>query len=183
MGKVRIIGGLYRSRVLSFKDNASGLRPTPDRVRETVFNWLGQDLSGKVCLDLFAGSGALGFEAVSRNAKHVTLVESDADIARDLRLNQERLNAANLEITQRNALAYLSMCTLQFDVIFLDPPYESGLLQQSLDAIAVSEVLVKNGTIYIEYRSAPDVALYDIVKHGKAGAVNYALLQIKMKDL
>ena len=182
MGKVRIIGGIYRSRILGFKDEINGLRPTPDRVRETVFNWLGQDLSGKVCLDLFAGSGALGFEALSRGAKHVTMVEKDQNIARDLRLNQEKLNAPNMEIMQRNALNYLDLSTLQFDVIFLDPPYTGTLLTECLSVLKASNVLAPNGIIYIEYKTAPDLSGYTIVKQSKAGVVNYMLIQPELSE-
>lgn len=183
MGKVRIIGGIYRSRILNFKDDVNGLRPTPDRVRETVFNWLGQELTGKKCLDLFAGSGALGFEALSRNAKHVTLVEKDAQVCKDLRLNQELLNAINLEIVQRNAASYIDMCSHQFDVIFVDPPYASILLKQSLELIRNSKILVSGGLVYIEYQELPELSGYEVVKQSKAGKVNYALLQLEEKEL
>ena len=183
MGKVRIIGGTHRSRILNFKDDVNGLRPTPDRVRETVFNWLGQELTGKKCLDLFAGSGALGFEALSRNAKHVTLVEKDAEVCKDLRLNQERLNATNLEIIQRNATSYVEMCNHQFDVVFIDPPYASILLKQSLELIKNNNILAPDGIVYIEYQEQPDLSGYEIIKQSKAGKVNYALLQLSEEEL
>lgn len=176
MGKVRIIGGIHRSRILQFKDEVNALRPTPDRVRETLFNWLGQDLTGKTCLDLFAGSGALGFEAVSRNAKQVTLVEKDSIASKDLHKNQELLNAVNLEIVHRNAISYLDHCNKKFDVIFLDPPYDSDLLQQSLSIIKSDVALANNGMIYIEYKTLPDLTGYSVLKSSKAGAIHFAIL-------
>ncbi len=176
MGQVRIIGGIHRSRILKFKDGVNGLRPTPDRVRETLFNWLGQDLTGKTCLDLFAGSGALGFEALSRNAKWVTLVEKDIAVVKDLRRNQEVLAMSNIEITNSNGINYLERLPKGFDVIFLDPPYQSELLSKSLDIISKTDVLTNNGVIYIEYQTRPNLDGYDIIKESKAGNVGYMLI-------
>ncbi len=176
MGQVRIIGGIHRSRVLKFKDGVNSLRPTPDRVRETLFNWLGQDLSGKVCLDLFAGSGALGFEALSRHAKWVTLVEKDVAVIKDLQHNKEILAMSNLEITNSNGINYLERLPKGFDVIFLDPPYQSELLSKCLDIISKTEVLTNRGVIYIEYQTRPNLDGYDIIKESKAGSVAYMLI-------
>jgi 16S rRNA (guanine966-N2)-methyltransferase len=179
MGKIRIIGGTYRSRLVRFKTEAEGLRPTPDRVRESLFNWLGQDLTGKTCLDLFAGSGALGFEAASRNAKQVIMVEKNPSVVKDLRLNQELLRVNNLEIVRQDALAYLTMYNRQFEVIFLDPPYSSNLLTSSLQLLNKVCRLKPDGLIYIEYETMPDLTNYSIIKQGKAGTVNYALIKPK----
>lgn len=177
MGKVRIIGGTYRSRVVTFDDKLSALRPTPDRVRETLFNWLNQDLTGLACLDLFAGSGALGLEAISRNAKMVTCIERDTIAIKQLKANQQILDITNLEIIKAEAIHYLSTCNQKYDVIFLDPPYASDLLNQSLALIEKHEILSKYGKIYIEYsKIMPDLANYQIIKQGKAGSVNYALI-------
>lgn len=183
MGKVRIIGGVYRSRWLPFNDNVNGLRPTPDRVRETLFNWLGQDLSGKSCLDLFSGSGALGFEAISRNAQQVVMVENSLQVAKSLTANKNLLKINNLEIYVNDALVYLKNCQSKFDVIFLDPPYASGLLAKVLALIKVRHDLINDGIIYIEYQNSvaappPDLSDYQIIKSGKAGVVNYALLRL-----
>src|SRR5512134_216652 len=104
--RIRIIGGLWRSRMIQFPD-LPGLRPTPDRVRETLFNWLGQDLAGRHCLDLYAGSGALGFEALSRGAEKVVMVERDRRTVQSLRDNAARLGAANLEVAATDALQFL----------------------------------------------------------------------------
>ncbi len=176
MGRVRIIGGIHRSRILKFHDGVDGLRPTPDRVRETLFNWLGQDLTNKTCLDLFAGSGALGFEALSRNANWVTLVEKDASIIKDLRRNQEILGVTNSEIVNSNGINYLERAARRFDVIFLDPPYQSELLSKSLDFISRNSVLANDGLIYIEYQTRPDLTNYVILKESKAGNVDYMLI-------
>jgi 16S rRNA (guanine966-N2)-methyltransferase len=161
---------------LKFHDGVDGLRPTPDRVRETLFNWLGQDLTNKTCLDLFAGSGALGFEALSRNANWVTLVEKDASIIKDLRRNQEILGVTNSEIVNSNGINYLERAARRFDVIFLDPPYQSELLSKSLDFISRNSVLANDGLIYIEYQTRPDLTNYVILKESKAGNVDYMLI-------
>lgn len=176
MGQVRIIGGINRSRILKFKDGVNSLRPTSDRVRETLFNWLGQDLTGKTCLDLFSGSGALGFEALSRNAKWVTMVEKDAMVVKDLRRNQEILGLKNLDITNKNGIDYLEKLPQGFDVIFLDPPYQSELLSKSLEIINKTNVLNYNGVIYIEYEIRPNLDGYDIIKESKAGKILYMLI-------
>jgi 16S rRNA (guanine966-N2)-methyltransferase len=119
---VRIIGGTHRSRIITFPARP-GLRPTPDRVRETLFNWLGQDLNGRTCLDPFAGSGALGFEAASRGAKQVVLRERDAQTARALAANAQLLGLAGVEIAQGDGLDFLRSDARLFDVVFLDPPF------------------------------------------------------------
>ncbi|MBV8679973.1 MAG: 16S rRNA (guanine(966)-N(2))-methyltransferase RsmD [Aquitalea sp.] len=171
--KVRIIGGQYRRRLLPFPD-AEGLRPTPDRVRETVFNWLGQELYGKRCLDLFAGSGALGFEAASREAARVVMVEKSRKVAESLKANRQLLAAASIDIVPMDAMHYLKSCREKFDVIFLDPPYDSDLLQQALPLLA--SLLAEGGVLYFEARHWPEeMADWHIEKQGKAGMVHYAL--------
>ena len=121
--QVRIIGGRWKRTVLPVLD-AEGLRPTPDRVRETLFNWLGQDLSGLACLDLFAGSGALGFEAASRGAAEVTLVEANPRVVRQLRDNQYRLDASQVRVVQGDAFTVAAQLPDgSFDRVFLDPPF------------------------------------------------------------
>ena len=182
MGRVRIIGGIHRSRVIQFKDLHGCIRPTPDRVRETLFNWLGQDLTSKICLDLFTGSGGLAFEAVSRNAQKVVCVEHDSNVVCDLRKNQQLLRAENLDIIHGSALNYLQQTPAKFDVIFLDPPYSSDLLMQSLHLITRYSVLANHGIIYVEYQKSPDLADYLVLKQGRAGAVNYALIIPKVKE-
>lgn len=173
--KVRIIGGDYRRRLLPFPE-AEGLRPTPDRVRETLFNWLGQDLYGKSCLDLFAGSGVLGFEAASRAARRVVMVEKSRKVHEALQANRRLLQAGAIDVVAGDALLYLKNSRESFDVIFLDPPYDSDLLQQALP-LALAR-LSEEGVLYVEARQWPD-ALPDGVetlRRDKAGMVQYGLL-------
>ena len=132
--QVRIIGGQWRGRKLNFPD-VPGLRPTPDRVRETLFNWLAPVIAGSRCLDLFAGSGALGFEAASRGAAEVVLVEREPRIVKSLREQAQRLGAGNIEIFQADARQYLSATPRPYDVLLLDPPFGQGLLTSSLVAL------------------------------------------------
>lgn len=173
-GKVRIIGGQWRRRIITFPSQTD-LRPTPDRVRETVFNWLGQDLSGQNCLDLFAGSGVLGFEAASRGAKHVVMVESDPKISKTLQENKEKLNATQIELIKMNALEFIVADLRQFDIIFLDPPYRQNLLPELLPAL--SSHLDHNGRVYIETgeKWAPDQQ-WLVQRNGKAGKVFYQIM-------
>lgn len=132
--QVRIVGGLWRGRKLDFPVVA-GLRPTPDRVRETLFNWLAPVIEGSRCLDLFAGSGALGFEAASRGAASVVLVERDAAVVNSLREQQRRLNAHQVDVVQADALQFLARAPQPFDVVLLDPPFGQGLLEAALAAL------------------------------------------------
>ncbi len=133
--RVRIIGGRWRSRVIRFPP-AAALRPTPDRVRETLFNWLGQRLDGLACLDLFAGSGAMGFEALSRGAARVVMVENDRAVAAALRESAKLLEATDAQIVLGEAMAYLRQSSELFDIVFLDPPYASDLALKALEILA-----------------------------------------------
>src|SRR3954465_14494669 len=132
--QVRIIGGEWRSRLINFEPRAD-LRPTPDRVRETLFNWLGQDLTGKTCLDLFAGSGALGFEAASRGAERVVMIESDPVAWRALQDNVARLKASAVELKRGDALEFLRADDGCYAVLFLDPPFSGNMLSQVLPLV------------------------------------------------
>lgn len=171
---VRIIGGDYKRRQISFPDG-EGLRPTPDRVRETLFNWLGQELTGQSVLDLFAGSGALGFEAASRNASRVVLVEKAKPVQAALNASKALLGADKVEIIHADAVAWLARSAEQFDVIFLDPPFATDLLAQVLPAVASR--LKEGGVVYAECASWPDLAGWEIMREGKAGAIRHALLR------
>ena len=174
-GQVRIIGGQWRSRVLKFPD-LPGLRPTPDRVRETLFNWLGQDLTGMRCLDLFAGSGALAFEALSRNAREVVMVERDARTRAALADSATLLDcAARARIGGTDALQFLDSAAGGFELIFLDPPFEEGLLE--LVWPRVGALVAPAGMVYVESGSpfAP-AAPWVTWKSGRAGAVFYQLV-------
>lgn len=146
---LRIIGGMWRSRRIQFIDSPK-IRPTPDRVRETLFNWLINDISGAVCLDLFAGSGALGFEAISRGAEQAVLVEEDVQIAATLNEQKQQFKAHTIEIKNQSALDYLQNVSRQFDVIFLDPPFDSDLLDKAVPLIIDQQLLSENGRLYIE---------------------------------
>jgi 16S rRNA (guanine966-N2)-methyltransferase len=173
---VRIIGGAWRSRVIRFPD-ATGLRPSPDRVRETLFNWLGQDLTGLACLDLFAGSGALGFEAASRGASSVVMVEAARDAAEALRANAALLGAKSWRLAAGDALEFLrSYRGVPFDVVFVDPPFASGLTASVLPLLP--KVLAADARVYVESGEALDVPEgWRPLKQGKAGVVHYHLLQ------
>lgn len=174
--QVRIIGGEWKRRLLTFPDQ-QGLRPTADRVRETLFNWLGQDLAGLSCLDLFAGSGALGFEAASRHARQVVMVDLARPVIAALRNNAEMLGAGSkVEIVAASALAYLQSTSQRFDVIFVDPPFASDLLAQALPLL--DRRLQDGGSVYIESASMPELPEgWQIKRQGKAGKVFYMLCQ------
>ncbi len=178
-GQVRIIGGQWKRSKLSVPAKP-GLRPTPDRVRETLFNWLGQDLSGLRCFDAFAGTGALGFEAASRGAADVLLVEQDAQLVANLQTNKIRLKADTLRIQRGNGIAILSsLPKASVDVIFLDPPFDSGIFFEAIKAAA--GVLSEQGAIYLEApESWNDEKLetldLHVIKQGKVGAVHFHLL-------
>ena len=174
---MRIIGGAWRRRLLEFPA-ADGLRPTPDRVRETVFNWLAPFLPGAICLDLFAGSGAFGFEALSRGAARAVLVENNATAVAALRANAEKLGATAAEIVQADALIFLEGSVEPFDVIFLDPPYASSLLAASLREVAARGWLKPGGFVYLEARAgeAPELpAGWEAIRSKTAGQVSYHL--------
>lgn len=171
---VRIIGGEYRSRILHFPD-ASGLRPTPDRVRETLFNWLGQRLHGLACLDAFAGSGALGFEAASRGAARVVMLERDGKVRDALRHNAGLLQTRNVEILQMDALAYLASAGELFDLIFLDPPFDLDLLAPALQS--ASTRLRPGGKIYAESPTYLSPAGFAVFRQGRAGLSHFCLLE------
>jgi len=182
--QVRIIGGRWKRSLLPVLE-AEGLRPTPDRVRETLFNWLGQDMSGMTCLDLFAGSGALGFEAASRGAAAVTLVEANPRVARQLRDNQYRFDAAQVKVIQGDAFTVAAqMPGASFDVIFLDPPFAEDWLGPALEHAA--RLSRPGGAVYVETDhaligpDAPVPASLEIVRQARAGAVHFHLLQHKV---
>ncbi len=173
--RVRIIGGVWRSRLLAFPD-VVGLRPTPDRVRETLFNWLGQIMDGKSCLDLFAGSGALGFEALSRGARQVVMVERDAKVLKALRENSATLGSETLELVAADALKFLAHEPRRFDIIFVDPPYDSGLLPALLPSLL--PCLADDGMVYAESAAAFDPGPEWLTwRSGSAGQVHYYLLK------
>jgi len=151
--KLKIIGGNWRSRSVTFVD-APGLRPTPARVRETVFNWLQHDIIGRRCLDLYAGSGALGFEAASRGAKWVIQVENNALACRALKENAIKLAADQIKIVQSDVFRYLAGDAEPFDVVFIDPPFAMALAVQTCQWLEEKGWLSKHAKIYVEAESA-----------------------------
>ena len=175
--QVRIVGGQWRRSLLPVADKP-GLRPTPDRVRETLFNWLGQDLTGWRVLDAFAGSGALGFEAASRGAAEVLLVEQDAELVRSLDASRERLKATNLKVQRGDGLAVLrGSAPGRWDLVLLDPPFGAGLGPTALAAAA--QAVATGGWVYHEAGEAlaePPAGLTPY-RQSRAGAVHYALFR------
>lgn len=148
LGEVRLIAGQWRGRKLPVADRP-GLRPTPDRVRVTLFNWLGPDLSGWRVLDAFAGSGALGFEAASRGAAEVLLLEVDGAAVAGLRASRERLQAQALQVQRAEALRWMAGCAAQrYELVLLDPPFDSGLAPAA--ALAAAQLVVPGGFVYLE---------------------------------
>jgi 16S rRNA (guanine966-N2)-methyltransferase len=174
--RLRIIGGLWRSRVVRFPD-VEGLRPTPDRVRETLFNWLGQRLHGLACVDLFAGSGALGFEALSRGAGRLVLVERDRKVCEQLRKTALELGCAGAEVVQADALAWIERPGERYDVAFVDPPYASGLAEPVLAALGAR--LNPGARVYVEAPALldPPSRAWRRLREGTAGAVRFALYE------
>ena len=177
---VRIIGGEWKRTKLAVADRP-GLRPTPDRVRETVFNWLGQDLTGWRCMDAFAGTGALGFEAASRGAREVTLVERDTALVAQLKRIQTQLQASATQIVRGDGVAALKHLDAgSLDVVFIDPPFDSVVFDAALQAAA--RAVAPDGFIYLEAPVAwTDEQLEStgltVHRHMKAGAVHAHLLK------
>lgn len=172
---VRISAGEWRSRLLKFPD-VDGLRPTPDRVRQTAFNWLGQDLHGLNCLDLFAGTGVMGFEALSRGAKQAVLIEKSRPAYQALLDNQAHLKAQHAKVLNADALHFLAQTSEKFDVAFVDPPYQQGWIAKVLPLL--KNALAENGLVYLEAEFAlEETAGWQVLKQGKAGNVFYHLIQ------
>ena len=175
-GRIRIIGGQYRSRLLRVAARP-GLRPTPDRVRETLFNWLGQDLAGAACLDLFAGSGALGFEAASRGALRVVMIESDRMALSALEASRTALGATQVEIIRGSAEAYLDTAGEHFDVVFLDPPFRQNAVPGLLARLP--RVLSARARVYAESaQPVPAPEGWHELKRSRAGGVSYQLFEM-----
>lgn len=175
---IRIIAGKHRGRKLPVL-NAEGLRPTTDRVKETVFNWLMANVQNSRCLDCFAGAGSLGFEALSRGAESVTMLELNASAAKQLSANKALLQADNIAVHQTDAIEYLSQSGMPYDLIFVDPPFRKGLAQTSLDKLIANNWLAENTLVYVEMESetaAPTVPTnWQMLKEKTAGQVSYRL--------
>jgi 16S rRNA (guanine966-N2)-methyltransferase len=179
-GEIRIIGGQWKRTKLPVA-NYPGLRPTPDRVRETVFNWLGQDMAGLRCVDAFAGTGALGLEAASRGASDVLLVDSESKLVAQLQALQTKLSASMVRIQRGDGIAILrALPRASVDVVFIDPPFEAPIFDIALAAAA--HAVSVQGAIYLEAPKAwtdEDLLSFklQVVRYGKAGMVHYHLLK------
>ncbi len=183
--RLRIIGGRYRGRRLAFPDQP-GLRPTSDRVRETLFNWLAPVIAGARCLDVFAGSGALGFEAASRGAAEVVMLERASPVARQLEANARMLDAARISIHRVDALQWLSSPGEPFDLIFVDPPFADGLLSPTIERLHDNGWVAPGTRIYLE---APiQVGLpalpsgWELIRDKTAGRTCYGLVSVIAED-
>lgn len=176
--QLRIIGGRWRGRRIPLAVTA-GIRPTPDRVRETLFNWLQPWIVGTKCLDLFAGAGALGFEASSRGAAHVVMVERDPQVAAMLRQSSAHFDATNITVTCREATAYLRHTKDVFDLVFLDPPFSQGYLDLCIELLQTEGLLESEALIYLEAERAlmppPIPRHWTLLRRQTAGNVGYYL--------
>ena len=172
--QVRIIGGSHRRHLVHFSDH-EGLRPTADSVRERLFNWLGQDLYGQRVLDLFAGSGALGFEAASRGAASVVMVEMNRRVWQQLQDNQHRLSLPEVQCIHQDALTHLAHSPAQFDLVFLDPPYAWQQWPQLWPLLLPK---LNNGAqIYLEAGTLPEIpSSLSVTRSGRSGMSHYQLL-------
>jgi len=174
-GKIRIIGGEYRGRRIAVPERRD-LRPTPDRVRETLFNWLGQTLDGKSCLDLFAGSGVLGLEAASRGAARVVMVENDRSVFSNLEKTLALIGAKQVDLVLADAFDYLHTSDERFDVVFLDPPFRQNALPTLLERLR--ERGARGARAYVEARAPVGAeAAWRELKRARAGQVSYQLLE------
>ena len=177
---MRIIAGQYRGRRIRVASRP-GLRPTPDRVRETLFNWLGQWLDGESCLDLFAGSGALGFEAASRGAARVVMVEADRTAFSALQTARATIGASAVELVHDEALAYLSRASERFDVVFLDPPFGQNALPALFERLAAR--LRDAARVYVEAATPCEPGgAWQELKRARAGQVSYQLFAWRGHD-
>jgi len=181
--QLRIIAGKWRGRKLTFPD-VEGLRPTPDRVRETVFNWLHAYLGYSKCLDLFAGSGALGLEAASRGADHVVMVESNRQASEQLRSHCRQLGADQCQVESKTAQQFLAGNSTQFDIVFIDPPYQADLWTDMARQLVEGNALAENALIYLECPSRGDLPIlpseWQLIKDKKAGEVRYCLFRYEI---
>ena len=176
--QVRIIGGRWRGRKLPFAD-VPGLRPTSDRIRETLFNWLMSHTPNANCLDLFSGSGALGFEALSRGAAWVSFVDSNSHVVKQLKENTKILDAENTEVFRSDLPTKLPFTKTQYDLVFMDPPFEKGLVEPCCQWLAQEDLLKSDAMIYLETeRSLKNLSLpesWELHREKKAGRVRSCL--------
>lgn len=177
--QLRIIGGRFRGRKISFP-NVEGIRPTPDRVRETLFNWLQPSIHNAVCLDLFCGSGALGLEALSRGADYVTFYDNEKCVISYLQKTLQQLSISNASVSKAHIPADLELAKDSVDIIFLDPPFRKELAKTCLNWLINSAFLKSNGLVYLETEKGLNIELdqnWKILKEKTAGQVCYCLLE------
>ena len=182
-GTVRIIGGTMRGRKLHFSAS-EGLRPTLDRIRETVFNWLTGDVQGAKCLDLFAGSGALSFEAISRGADELVLVEKSSKVVKDLKRNCQTLNLNKVKVVNSDSANFLKNNTEKFDLVFLDPPFGKAMLEETLAQLPAH--LSDQAIVYIEQEAKssfePPADRWEQIKFKKTSSFSYALYRLTSSE-
>jgi 16S rRNA (guanine966-N2)-methyltransferase len=184
-GILRIIAGKWRGRKIQFPDIES-LRPTPDRIRETLFNWLQNEIGDSRCLDLFSGSGALGLEAASRGARHVDLIELDNQAVRQLQENCQQLSADQCQVVKSTAQGFLTVTSQQYDIVFIDPPFQVNLWTEIADLLVKNTILVDNARIYLECPKKQDLPAlpqqWQLIKEKTAGDVRYCLFSNNLGD-
>ena len=179
--KVRIIAGQWRGRNIEFL-NLKSLRPTPDRVRETLFNWLSPSMVGTKCLDLFAGSGALGFEALSRGAAYTVFVDNNALVCKQLKKQAQILNANNIRIVHQQATEFIAANQDSFDIVFVDPPFNSKLAPTLIDMLSEHPMLNNEAMLYVEIplsekpKTTKTWMGWNISRSGKTSQICYLLL-------
>ena len=182
-GELRIIGGKWKGKKIYF-DLSKELRPTPDRAKEILFNWLGQDLSGASCLDLFSGTGALGLEALSRGAKKVTFVEKNKEyLERIIKIIKEKEEDNNVNFFCDECLSWMKNYNFpeKFDLVFVDPPFKKNLIHQLLEDIIDKEILSESGRIYFEFEKELDLKIpkpLNLLKIKNMGGKSYVLAEI-----
>ncbi len=178
-GQFRVIGGQWKGRKLKFIE-VEGLRPSLDRVRETLFNWLQSNIHGARCLDLFAGSGAIGIEALSRGASHLDFVELNKKAVRQLETNLGLLDADDGNVIHQDAKQFLDKTDQAYDIIFIDPPFHKGIAQEILSKLAQTNLLKEGALIYLEMEQNLEVDIpqsWELLKDKKAGQLQYRLYQ------
>lgn len=183
--QLRIIGGKWRGRKLAFPD-VDGLRPTPDRVRETLFNWLQSKIGNARCLDLFAGSGALSLEAASRGAETITMIENNSVASKQLQRHCQQLTTSNCHVEMTTAQQFLTSSSQQFDIVFIDPPYQLNLWSEIAELLMTRAILADNAYIYLECPSKEALPIlpeqWQLIKDKKAGSVRYCLFKATLGD-
>ena len=181
-GKIRIIGGQWRGRKLTVR-LAPELRPTPNRLRETLFNWLQPRIENADCLDLFAGTGALGLEAVSRGAAGATLIEHNDRVFKQLERQCQRFQSGNITLINVEALAWLRRNKTRFDIVFLDPPFNRGLIEKSCRGLISNRTLKHRSLVYVESEPGLDIPKpWMIKKQSRAGHVQCSLIEYKARQ-